>query len=297
MRGRATVARRAPVVCAATLCLMLLSVSAAEAAGINARVHGTFSMRAKVTAAINVRGERVGEVFRRRWVITSSDCRRSTCRVLHLDRQRSDHRHSRLTLLRTGAGRYMGTGAFGVALSCLGRVARHGSRAVYSITLRVTAATTIGGVRFAQRIAATYDNRKRSDTTRCPLGPSHDAARYRGRVTSHLPLAPTAAFTVLVNPTTDVASFTDTSLPKRDRAHRLVRWNFGDPLSGASDRSVSHDPQHRFSAPGTYTVTFTEIHHDGLSATATQSIVIPEPPAAASSGATGPRRFESLTST
>jgi PKD domain len=278
MTGRATVARRAPVVCAATLCSMVLSVSAAGAAGINARVHGTFSMRAKVTAAVNVRGERVGEVLRRRWVITSSDCHGSSCRVLHLDRQRSDDRHSRLTLVRTGAGRYTGTGAFEVALSCRGRVARHGSRAVYSITLRVTAATSIGGVRFARRIAATYDNRKRSDTTRCPLGPSRDAARYRGRVTSNLPLAPTAAFTVLVNPTTDVASFTDTSPPKRDRAHRRARWNFGDPLSGASDRSASRDPQHRFSAPGAYTVTLTEIHHDGLSGTVAQRVVILGPP-------------------
>ena len=175
-------------------------------------------MRAQVTAAVNVRGERAGEVLRRRWVITSSDCRRNICRRLHLDRQRSDHRYSRVTLLRTGAGRYTGTGAFESALSCQGRVSPHGSRAVYSITMRVTAATTIGGVRFARRIAATYDNRKRSDTTRCPLGPSHDAARYSGRVTSHLPLAPRAAFSVLVNPTTEIASFTDTSLPnKRSR--------------------------------------------------------------------------------
>jgi hypothetical protein len=183
-------AHRAPIVVAVTVGLMVLSVSAASAAGIDARVHGIFSMRARVTAAVNVRGERAGEVLRRRWVITSSDCRHNTCRRLRLDRQRSDHRHSRVTLLRTGAGRYTGTGGFEVALSCRGRVAAHGSHAVYSITLRVTAATTIGGVRFARRIAASYDNRTRSDTTRCPLGPSHDAARYRGRLTSPLPLAP-----------------------------------------------------------------------------------------------------------
>jgi PKD domain len=279
MPGRATVARRAPTVLAATLCLMVLSVSAARAAGINARVHGTFSMRARVTAAVNVRGERAGEVLRRRWLITSSDCRRNICRRLHLDRQRSDHRYSRVTLLRTGAGRYTGTGAFEIALSCQGRVSPHGSRAVYSITLRITAATTVGGIRFARRIAATYVNRKRSDTTRCPLGPSHDAARYRGRVTSQLPLAPRAGFSVLVDPTTDIASFTDTSLPESDRARR--RWDFGDPLSGASNRSASRDPQHRFSGPGAFDVTLTETDHDGLSATATQIVTIPGPPTAA----------------
>jgi PKD repeat protein len=288
MMARATVARRAPIVVAVTLYAMVLSVSAASAAGINARVHGTFSMRARVTAAVNVRGERAGQVLRRRWVITSSDCRRNTCRRLQLDRQRSDHRYSRVTLLRTGAGRYRGRGAFEIALSCRGRVSPHGSRALYSITMRVTAATTIGGVRFARRIAATYDNRKRSDTTRCPLGPSHDAARYRGRVTSHLPLAPRAGFSVLVNPTTDIASFTDTSSPKSGRARR--RWDFGDPLSGASDRSASRDPRHRFSAPGAYEVRLTETDHDGLSATATQRIIIPGPPTAAFSAATNGRQ-------
>jgi PKD repeat protein len=282
MMARATVARRAPIVVAAIACSMVLSVGAASAAGINARVHGTFSMRARVTTAVNVRGERAGQVLRRRWMITSSDCRRNICRRLHLNRQRSDHRHSRVTLLRTGAGRYRGTGAFEVALSCRGRVAPHGSRAVYVITIRITAATTIGGVRFARRIAATYDNRRRSDTTRCPLGPSHDAARYRGRVTSHLPRAPMAGFSFVVNPTTDIASFTDTSSPKGQRR----RWDFGDPRSGASDRSASRDPRHRFSVPGTYEVRLTETDQDGLSARVTHRIVIPGPPTAAFSTTT-----------
>jgi PKD domain len=276
MTARATVARPAPIVVAVSLCSMVLLVSAASAAGINARVQGTFSMRARVTAAVNVRGERAGEVLRRRWVIRSSDCRRNICRLLHLDRQRSDHRYSRLTLRRTGAGRYAGTGAFEIALSCHGRVSPHGSRAGYSISMRITAASSIGGVRFARRITATYDNRTRSDTTRCPLGPSHDAARYRGQVTSHLPVAPTAGFSVLVDPTTDIASFTDTSSPESARARR--QWDFGDPLSGASDRSAARDPQHQFSAPGSYEVTLTETDHDGLSATASQIITIPAPP-------------------
>jgi PKD domain-containing protein len=278
-------AHRAPIVVVVTVGLMVLSASAASAAGINARVHGTFSMRARVTAAVNVRGERAGEVLRRRWVITSSDCRRNICRRLHLERQRSDHRYSRVTLVRTGTGRYRGTGAFEIALSCQGKVSPHGSRAVYSITMRVTAATTIGGVRFARRIAATYDNRKRSDTTQCPLGPSHDTARYRGRVTSDLPLAPTPAFSVLVNPTTKSASFTDTSSPESERARR--RWDFGDPRSGASDRSTSRDPQHQFSAPGAYEVTLTEIDHDGLSGTATEIVTIPGPPTPAITVADG----------
>ena len=36
-----------------------------------------------------------------------------------------------------------------------------------------------------------------------------------------------------------------------------VRWNFGDPASGAANTSSEWFPRHRFSGPGTYTVTAT----------------------------------------
>jgi len=34
-------------------------------------------------------------------------------------------------------------------------------------------------------------------------------------------------------------------------------WNFGDPASGASNTALTQNPSHTFSAPGSYTVTFT----------------------------------------
>jgi PKD repeat protein len=196
-----------------------------------------------------------------------------------LQRQRSDHKYARLTLHRTGAGSYAGAGSFFVGLSCLGRVYPRGSQARYRIALRVLAATTVGGVRFARRISATYVNPSRSDTTRCPLGPSHDAARYSGQASSPVPVAPTAAFAALVNPANRVGLFHDQSSPGSDHAPLVRwRWSFGDPASGVADSSSSPDAWHQFSAPGFYEVTLTATDGEGLSATTTQLVTVPGPP-------------------
>src|ERR1700728_3908718 len=84
--------------------LLLLCVGAgvaspdARAARIDARVTGTFTMRARVTKAVNVLGEHVGQRLTRKWVIVPRRCNGSICKTLELDRQRSDNRHSRITL-------------------------------------------------------------------------------------------------------------------------------------------------------------------------------------------------------
>jgi hypothetical protein len=229
-----------------------------------------------VTRAVNVRGEHVGQVFRRRWVITANGCGGKVCPTLELLRQRSHHLYSRLELHRVGVGRYAGEGTFYAALACRGRIYRHGSRARYRITLRVVGATEVDGLLFSRRITATYVNRRRSDATPCSLGPSHDAARYRGRAGSLQSLAPVADFALSVDARSGVASFTNASSAGRDGSQLVSSlWGFGDPGSGAADSSTLPDPVHQFSAPGVYEVTLTETDGDGLSSTATQTVTVP----------------------
>lgn len=248
---------------------------------LNARVIGTFAMTARVTVAANVRGEHPGQVLVRDWKIVASRCAGSVCGLLRLDRERSDHRHDHLTLRRIATGRYAGLGVFYAALKCYGRVYGRGSRVPYRVTLTVEGVTTVEGIAFARRIAATYYNTARSDRTPCPLGPSHDAARYRGQASSPLPSPPTASFSVGINAVTDTASFRDTSRPGIDGARIVAReWDFGDPASGTLNGSTLPAPPHRFSAPGAYTVSLTVRDSNGLSSTSTSVVTAPGPPSA-----------------
>ena len=51
-------------------------------------------------------------------------------------------------------------------------------------------------------------------------------------------------------------------------------WSFGDPLSGGANSAGSENPQHTFSAHGTYTVTLTVTDANGLTSTATQRLFV-----------------------
>lgn len=148
---------------------------------------GAFAMSATVTAAHNVRGEHVGQRLSRTWVLNPLDCAASVCQSLTLERERKAGIHETLTLRRTGPGTYAGSSSFPVPLRCHGRVDRHGARAPYTIELAVAAAEAVAGIAFARQLTATYVNPRRIDATRCPLGPSHDAASYTGSATSPLP--------------------------------------------------------------------------------------------------------------
>jgi PKD repeat protein len=253
---------------------------ARRASPSDARVVGTFAMSARVTAAVNVRGEHVGERLARTWRVVPSDCRASVCQLLRLDRDRSGGRHARITLHRVGPGRYFGQGVFYVGLVCLGRVHPYGSRVPYQITLTVRAATRVDGIRFARQITATYVNPQRSDSTQCPLGPSHDAARYTGTASSPPPSPPTVSFSTVFFPRdSDRASFTDESQAGTGEAAIVsLRWRFGDPRSGGADTSTLVAPPHLFSAPGVYAVSLTVTDANGLSSAGVQSVTAPGPP-------------------
>jgi hypothetical protein len=147
-------------------------------------------MRGVITQAVDVTGERRGERVRRTWAIHPAGCARNVCQRLQVVRNRGRIRDSYVVLHRVGRGRYRGKGIFFVALKCLGRRYRLGSRVPYTITLQIARRELVGSVWYATSIRATYTNRSRTDATRCPLGPASDAARYVGKLTSRLPPRP-----------------------------------------------------------------------------------------------------------
>lgn len=232
-------------------------------------------MRAVVTAAVNVRGEHRGERVTRTWRIRPSGCAGDVCQVLHLSRTRGHGRRLWLALQLRSDGSWVGRGSFFVALSCRGRIDRHGARAPYTIRLRVGAIRTVGGIDFARTLRATYVNRTRIDRTRCAIAPSYDAARYRGHLRSGLPSPPQAAFTTAAG-ADGLVSFGDASRPGSGPGRRVVAWswNFGDPASGAANASALQAPAHQFTAPGSYAVALTATDAAGLHATVVQTVVV-----------------------
>lgn len=92
---------------------------------------------------------------------------------------------------------------------------------------------------------------------------------------------PVAAFTVPAQSCfVDSVQFTSTSTITIGAINQWF-WDFGDPASGASNTSSLQNPKHKFSAPGTYTVTLYVASNGGcISPTATQTITINQQPTA-----------------
>jgi hypothetical protein len=231
-------------------------------------------MSGRITTAVNVRGEWPGQPIRRRWTFVGLGCTAQYCRTLRLRRERGGRRHSTVSLERQSDRSYRGSSVFYVALSCLGSVFPYGETVPYSVDVRITRTATIQGHVFARRLSATYENLDRADHTPCPLGPSHDAARYVGTA-APLPSPPQARFMVRVRTGSTDASFLGVSRRGAGGA-RIVRrrWNFGDPRSGRSDLSTRRRPRHAFSGTGTYLVTLTVIDANGLSSTLSRNVSI-----------------------
>lgn len=245
---------------------------------VDARVSAAFAMNGRISTAVRVPGERRGQRFARRWTFTGEDCAGNICGRLLLTRERSAGQFDHLLLSRTGVGRYAGNGRFYAALECKGAIYPAGQVAPYRVTVAVTRAVTIQGIAFATGLTATYTNRRRTDRTICPTGPSHDAATYSGTA-SPGPSPPSAAFTAAVGPGSLAATFTSTSTPGGDQAPIAgLQWNFGDPASGPANGATGAQVTHTFTAPGTYTVSETVTDADGLTAVQSQQVVVPPPP-------------------
>jgi PKD repeat protein len=149
------------------------------------------------------------------------------------------------------------------------------------VRVQVSQVVSIQGIPFASRLSAVYTNGRRIDHTRCPIGPSHDAARYTGAA-APLPSPPAATFQVATQPADDSATVTDTSTPGAVGTRIVARlWQFGDPASGAANAATTSPAAHTFSAPGAYQVSLTVTDANGLTAASSQTVIAPGPPTAA----------------
>jgi hypothetical protein len=242
------------------------------------RLQGTFTMDGRVTVAHNVRGEHAGQPVRRAWTFGST-CASGACPTVSLRRQRGSRSADRLTLRRRSPGLYSGQGVFYQALVCHRRRYPRGGRVPFTVTVRVTATRTVQDVPFATAVRATYVNRRRENLTRCSGLLGHDSARYTGAVRA-VPAPPQASFTSRQEaPASPIVEFADTSKPgAAGGALTGRRWSFGDPSSGAANSSTSAKPSHRFSGPGSYTVSLRVRDANGLVSTITHDVTVPAAP-------------------
>jgi hypothetical protein len=162
---------------------MVLAASAHAAVLVGtARLQGQFLLSGRITVAVDVRGEHVGQKVTRRWTFSPS-CQAGQCPEVQLIRQRSGG-SDRLVLRRAHPGYYTGTGSFYAALRCGSRTLRKGELVPFTITVRITKAFRFGSAVLARQISATYTNRRRINLTRCVTPLIHDAARYQGHLLS-----------------------------------------------------------------------------------------------------------------
>jgi hypothetical protein len=180
---------RAAASLAALVATGLLTAGATPAAGApgpplipSARLQGQFKMAGRVTRAVNVPGEHVGQQVLRIWTF-SSLCATGPCPTVELLRTRANGTDT--TLLRLESpGYYAGFGVFYAALRCGTRTYPRGEAVPFAVTVRVTASAVVGGVMSATRVTATYTNRDRTNLTPCVAAPAADAATYQGTLVS-----------------------------------------------------------------------------------------------------------------
>jgi hypothetical protein len=164
----------------ALLCCALPGIARAQPSP--ALLTGTFALTGRITAAVHVSGEHVGQQVSRTWTFTPA-CSSSPCTQVSLLRSRAAGTDA-VTLHLNATGTYSGTGSFYAPLTCNGHLNPQGERVPFLLAVRVTATRQTSTGAIASAISATYTNRKRVNRTKCVALPSHDAAVYTGTLTS-----------------------------------------------------------------------------------------------------------------
>ena len=170
---------RAAPVALAIAALALLSASAAQAQPpVKATLQGSFQMTGRITVALHIRGEQVGQHVSRTWTFTPG-CPSGPCRSVRLVRSRATGTDT-LTLSESPSGAYTGSGVFYLPLRCAGQLYPHGERVPFKIAVTVTATAVVNGAVLATAVNAKYRNRSRRNLTPCVAVLGHDAASYSG---------------------------------------------------------------------------------------------------------------------
>jgi len=169
-------------IAAATLLTPAALASTSPVSPAHARLTGTFQMAGVVTTAKYVKGEWRGEKVKRTWTFTPH-CSVGQCGRVTLVRTRGHGAKDTLVLHWRSSDYYTGTGSFYQALRCGSHLWHRGALVPFKITLRITAAAVVNGVKVATTIRATYLNTHRINKTPCVAVLGHDAARYHGQLT------------------------------------------------------------------------------------------------------------------
>jgi len=163
--------------------LMLFAPLALPAsAHVHARLQGHFTMTGRITSARDVPGEHVGERVNRVWDFVAP-CPAGQCateklvrpRAIGVDRLRIERKHRMF-------GSWSGKGSFYAPLRCGSRTYRRGERVRYEITVRITGAAIVNGVRVVTSVKARYRQSERRNRTPCFATLGHDAAVYTGTI-------------------------------------------------------------------------------------------------------------------
>ena len=150
-----------------------------------ARLQGTFQLAGRVTVAVNVHGEHLGQIVQRIWTFTS-ECPVGQCPAIGLSRARANGIDV-LVLHRRGPGALRRQHELLRAAALRGPLYPQGQKIPFTITVAITQASRSARSRPRPGSPRPTRTASASTCTPCVAVLGHDAARYHGQLLSQLP--------------------------------------------------------------------------------------------------------------